>query len=97
MFWVYMLRCADGSFYVGHTDHLESRFAQHRYGVFRSCFTFSRRPLTLVFSQAFPEREQALAVERQVKGWSRHKKEALIRGDWKEISRLARGRSRGSD
>lgn len=45
MFWVYMLRCADGSFYVGHTDDLESRLAQHRQGYFPTCYTFGRRPV----------------------------------------------------
>ena len=92
MFWMYMLRCCDESFYVGHTDNLEQRLAQHEQGAFRECHTYWRRPVLLVFSQPFPTREEALAMERRVKGWSRAKKAALCEGDWKEISRLARGK-----
>ena len=88
-FWVYILRCADGSYSTGHTDNLESRIAQHSSGAIPSCYTFSRRPLECVFSQGFPTREEALASEQQIKGWSRKKKEAMIRGDWAEVSRLA--------
>ena len=89
-FWVYILRCADGSYYTGHTDDLPKRLAQYEAGAIRSCYTYKRRPLELVFSQEFPTRESALAAERQIKGWSRRKKEALIRGDWEEVSLLAR-------
>lgn len=88
-FWVYILRCADGSYYTGHSDNLENRLSQHCAGSFPGCYTFSRRPVELVFTQTFPTREEALASERQIKGWSRRKKEAMIRGDWAEVSRLA--------
>ena len=91
MFWVYMLRCADRSFYVGHTDNLEQRLAQHRQGTFTTCYTYPRRPVDLVYS-GFPSREEALAMERRVKGWNRAKKTALIAGNWAEISRIARFR-----
>jgi putative endonuclease len=60
MFWMYMVRCADESFYVGHTDNLEARLAAHEQGVFPSCYTFERRPVTLVFFEAFPTRRVAL-------------------------------------
>jgi len=89
-FWVYMLRCADASFYVGHTDDLERRIGQHKSGELPG-YTHNRRPVELVFSQEFSTREEALVSERQIKGWSRAKKEALIRGDWKQIQRLAWG------
>ena len=92
-FWVYILRCADGSYYTGQTDNLEKRIAEHTEGAIASCYTFNRRPLHLVFSQDFPTREEALASERQIKGWSRKKKEAMMRGDWAEVSRLAKCRS----
>ncbi|MCK6553085.1 GIY-YIG nuclease family protein [Candidatus Binatia bacterium] len=92
-FWVYLLRCADGSFYVGHTDNLEQRMEQHRSGELGG-YTSTRRPVDLVYSEEFSTRDEAFAAERQIKGWSRKKKEALIRGDWEEIKRLARGRSR---
>ena len=89
-FWVYILRCADGSYYTGHTDNLEKRIAKHNTGAISSCYTFKRRPLTLAFTQDFQTREEALASEQQIKGWSRKKKEAMMRGDWVEVSRLAK-------
>ncbi len=90
-FWVYILRCADGSYYTGHTDDLQRRIAEHQHGVAMNCYTFKRRPLSLVFSQPFVSRTAALAAEQQIKGWSRAKKEAMMRGDWSEVSRLAQG------
>ena len=87
-FWVYILRCSDGSYYTGHTDNLEKRVGEHQAGEIVG-YTSIRRPLTLVFAERFESREDAISRERQVKGWGRQKKEALIRGDWQEISRLA--------
>ncbi|MFZ5502917.1 MAG: GIY-YIG nuclease family protein [Pseudomonadota bacterium] len=89
-FWTYILRCVDSSYYTGHTDNLEKRIAEHHSGAITSCYTYTRRPLELVFTQDFKTREEALASEQQIKGWSRKKKEALMRGDWAEISRLAK-------
>ena len=89
-FWVYILRCADGSYYTGHTDNLENRLGQHSAGAISDCYTSNRRPVELVFYQEFPTRNEALASEQQIKGWGRKKKEAMIRGDWFEVSRLAR-------
>jgi putative endonuclease len=88
-FWVYMLRCADDRFYIGHTDNLQLRIAQHQHGGFCD-FTSRRRPVELVWSETMPTREEALTAERQLKGWTRAKKQALIRGDWATISWLAR-------
>ena len=93
MFWIYILRCSDASFYVGHTDDLERRIAQHHEGA-SPCYTLIRRPLKLAYSQEFGTREEALAAERKIKGWSRAKKEALIVGDWQTINRLGRGKHR---
>jgi tRNA/rRNA methyltransferase len=90
-FYAYMLRCSDGHYYVGHTDDLDARIAQHQAGAIPG-YTEKRRPVTLVWSDRFPERDQAFAVERQIKGWSRAKKEALIRGDWDALQSLARKR-----
>jgi len=87
-FWVYILRSADNSYYTGHTDNLEERMAKHQTGEAQG-YTSTRLPLTPVFSEQFPTREEALVCERQIKGWGRKKKEALMRGDWKEVSRLA--------
>jgi putative endonuclease len=88
-FWAYMLHCADRSFYVGHTDDLDARFGAHQSGLIPG-HTSTRRPVTLVWSDEFPSRYEALQAERQIKGWGRAKKLALIRGDWKLIRALAR-------
>jgi putative endonuclease len=87
-FWVYVLRCADNSYYTGHTDNLEKRIAEHHAGQIEG-YTSVRLPVALVFADEFPSREEALARERQIKGWNRKKKEAMMRGDWAEVSRLA--------
>ncbi len=80
-FCLYILRCADGSYYVGHTENLERRLAEHQAGGY-SRYTRGRRPLTLQFTAEFPTRLEALERERQIKRWTRRKKEALIRNDW---------------
>lgn len=95
MFWMYILECADGSYYAGHTDNLEARLACHQAGELKG-HTRSRRPVKLLFSQVFASRLEALAAERQVKGWSRAKKAALIAGDWPAVQQLARGKNRGN-
>jgi predicted GIY-YIG superfamily endonuclease len=88
-FYVYILRCADGSYYAGHTDNLEERRAAHEGGAI-SRYTRSRRPVKLVFQEDFPSREEAFWRERQIKGWTRRKKQALIKGDWDSLRRLSR-------
>ena len=90
-FWTYMLRCADGTYYTGHTDNLELRLAQHRSGALEG-YTSRRLPVELVWCEEFGERSDALEAERKFKGWSRAKKEALIRGDWAAVQRFARRR-----
>jgi predicted GIY-YIG superfamily endonuclease len=88
-FWVYIPRCSDGRYYTGHTDELERRIGEHQTGGFCD-FTARRRPVQLVWSQEFLTRIEALEAERQIKPWSRAKKEALIRGDWTALSYFAR-------
>jgi len=88
-FWVYMLRCKDGSYYAGHSDNLEGRLWQHREGI--GCdWTRRRRPVELVWCAVVPTRDDAFAFERRIKGWTRAKKEALIASDWDRISWLAK-------
>ena len=90
--YLYILRCADGSYYTGTTrGELEHRVAEHNAGHFAG-FTSTRRPVTLVFSEWFERITDAIAAERQVKGWSRAKKEALIRGDFDALPNLSRRR-----
>jgi predicted GIY-YIG superfamily endonuclease len=94
-FFVYILRCADGSYYVGHTDDLEPRLAAHQRGEIEG-YTRKRRPVRLVFAQEFPTREEALAREMQIKGWSRAKKEALMKGNWRRLEWLSRSHGSAS-
>jgi len=95
-FWTYILHCRGGVFYTGHTDDLEKRIAEHQSGLVCG-FTSQYLPAELVWSDEFGTRNEALIAERRIKGWSRAKKLALIRGDWNEISRLAKGKSRPSE
>eukprot|EP01035_Chromulina_nebulosa_P012969 gene12969-17266_t len=80
---VYMLRCADGSYYVGSAsgEDLQPRIDQHNSGFYKG-YTYSRRPVVVVWSDYFDRITDGIAAERQIKGWSRAKKEALIRSDW---------------
>ena len=88
-FWVYILRCADGSYYTGHSDNLEARLWQHQQGL--CCdWTSRRRPVELVWAAEAPTRDEALAFERRIMGWTRAKKEALIAGDWTQVGWLAK-------
>lgn len=79
-FVTYMLRCGDGSYYVGHTDELELKVAQHQAGTLDD-YTTKRQPVALVWSAPFADQAAAFAAERRLKGWSRAKREALIAGD----------------
>ncbi|MBY8820855.1 TrmH family RNA methyltransferase [Sphingomonas colocasiae] len=87
-FYIYILRCADGTYYTGHTDDLDQRIAQHQSGAFKG-YTSDRLPVELMFSENFQTRLEALDRERQIKDWSRKKKEALFRGDWTAISKAS--------
>lgn len=92
MFYVYILQCNDGSFYTGHTDDLDKRLAQHTQAYFNNCYTAKRLPVVLVYQGKFETRDRARIVEKQVKGWSRKKKQALINDDWNEIARLSKAK-----
>jgi predicted GIY-YIG superfamily endonuclease len=86
--WVYILKCSDGSYYTGKTQDLQLRIAQHENGTFRG-YTYSRRPVKVAFVQAFPSFLEAIQAERQIKNWTKAKKEALIRGDMDTLHQLA--------
>jgi putative endonuclease len=89
---MYILLCSDGSYYTGTARlGLETRVAQHNAGTYDG-FTRTRRPVTLVFSEWFDNVTDAIAAERQVKGWSHAKKEALIRGDFGRLRELSKRR-----
>jgi putative endonuclease len=91
--WLYILPCSDGSYYVGTTrSSLEIRIAQHNAGTFGG-YTKSRRPVELVFSEWFDRITDAIENERKLKGWSRAKKEAFMRGDLASVQQLAKRKS----
>ncbi len=86
--WVYILKCADCSYYIGSTENLIRRMNEHIRGIFKG-YTSTRLPIELVYSQYFDEINDAIKVEKQLKGWSRKKKEALINGNFELLHELA--------
>jgi len=87
---VYILRCSDGSYYVGSARRgLERRLSEHNNGTYEG-HTATRLPVVIVWSEHFLNITDAIAVERQIKGWSRAKKEALFRGNWAAVSHPSR-------
>lgn len=84
-----MLRCGDGSYYIGVTNDLEKRVAEHKAGLDHGSYTYQRRPVELVFAEDCDSIADAIRREKQLQGWSRKKKEALIKGDWAKIHALA--------
>ena len=88
-YYVYILKCSDNSFYTGVTNDLENRFLQHHDGKHPESYTYKRRPVELVFHQEFNEVNDAIAFEKQVKGWSRKKKEAIINNNWESLKELS--------
>jgi putative endonuclease len=87
--WVYILECSDGSYYTGSTTELDIRILKHEQG-FYDGYTAARRPRTLKWSAEFPDILEAVTVEKQIKGWSRLKKEALMKGDLQMLHELAK-------
>ncbi|MDZ4759875.1 MAG: GIY-YIG nuclease family protein [Alphaproteobacteria bacterium] len=94
--WVYILECSDGRYYVGshRGEDPAVREAQHNAGVDPKAWTYSRRPVKLVWTTHFDRATDAIAFEQQIKRWSRAKKEAVIRNEWNALPELARRRSR---
>jgi putative endonuclease len=88
--YVYILKCADNSYYTGVTSNLNQRLYQHHSAFYPDCYTASRRPVELVFYAEFTNIGFAIDKEKQIKKWSRAKKEALINGDYDALSNLAK-------
>lgn len=93
---VYILKCSDNSYYTGVTSDLEKRIKQHKEGAFLYCYTFVKRPIQLMFYREFDDNMKAIKFEKQVKGWSRAKKEALISGDIEKLKELSNEKSNAS-
>jgi putative endonuclease len=93
MAWVYILRCSDGSYYTGSTNNLQLRLAEHETG--KGCkYTAGRLPVRLVYACEFPSEHDAFLRERQIKGWSRKKKEALIAGSFDTLIELSKPKTK---
>ena len=88
-FYTYILRCGDGSYFVGNGEDLDADVAAHQAGSVPG-YTKSRQPVELVWSEDYATCDNATAVDKQIKGWSRAKKEALIRQDYGALSERAR-------
>ena len=88
-FYVYIVECADNSYYTGITNNIEKRLAEHKRGLVTESYTYSRRPIKLMFCQAFEDPSTAIEQEKRIKGWTRKKKEALIEGIWGKLRELA--------
>jgi len=88
--YVYILKCSDSTYYTGVTSNLTQRMFQHNSGFYPDCYTFSRRPVALVFYAEFTDINFAIEKEKQIKKWSKAKKEALIRGEYDTLPNLAR-------
>ena len=90
MFFVYMLECADGAYYVGshRGDDIMARVHEHNLGKYPKAYTYKRRPVTLIWSEYFSNPDDMVAAERRLKGWSRAKKEAFVRGDMQTLKAL---------
>lgn len=92
---IYILLCADGSYYTGITRRsVETRFSEHEQGLDPTCYTFKRRPLKIAHIENHERIDEAVATERRIKGWSRANKEAYIRGDYRRLSELAKNRQK---
>jgi putative endonuclease len=91
-YFVYILLCSDNSYYTGVTNDIDRRLYEHESGTDRKAYTFKRRPVKLVFQEVFNDVNQAIAFEKQVKGWRRAKKEAIINGDWDVLPELSRNK-----
>ncbi len=87
---VYILECSDRTYYTGITSNLEKRVFEHKFGKHQDSYTFSLRPLKLVFFCEFMDINMAIEKEKQIKKWSRAKKEALIKGDYLALPNLAK-------
>ena len=88
-YYVYILKCKDTSYYTGVTNDIDRRLWEHQEGINKECYTYRRRPVELMYVGIFNDVNEAIAFEKQIKGWSRKKKEALVRENWDEMKKLS--------
>ncbi len=91
-YYVYILKCADGKYYTGVTNNLERRLVEHNEGINKNSYTYTRRPLQLVYKVNFVSPEEAIKWEKKIKDWSRKKKEALITENWEDLIKFSKGK-----
>jgi len=94
-YFIYILECSDKSYYIGVTNNLEKRRAEHQSGIHEG-YTSLRLPVKLVYSSSFNDITEAINFEKQIKGWSRKKKEALMRGDFDALVLLSKSKTKTS-
>ncbi len=87
---VYILKCSDGTYYTGVTSNLDKRLEKHHSGFYKDSYTYKRRPLELVFYAEFTDINIAFLKEKQIKNWSKAKKETLIEGRFGDLPNLAK-------
>ncbi len=88
--YVYILKCSDNTYYTGVTSNLTKRIKEHKYGKHIDSYTYSRRPLKLVYYAEFTDINLAILTEKQIKKWSRAKKEALINNETENLPNLSK-------
>ncbi|NJX13970.1 GIY-YIG nuclease family protein [Tamlana crocina] len=87
---VYILKCSDDSYYTGITSNLTERIFKHNSGKYKKSYTYNRRPVELVYYAEFTNINVAIQTEKQIKKWSRAKKEALINNEFDKLPNLAK-------
>jgi putative endonuclease len=92
IFFVYILECSDNSYYIGVTSNIDGRLVDHQNGFDVNCYTYSRRPVKLVHSEEYKYVDQAIQREKQLKRWTRAKKQALIDKDYEKLEQLSGGK-----
>ncbi len=90
IYYVYILKCSDETYYTGFTSNLEKRIESHQAGTYAGSYTSDKRPLELVFYAEFTTASIAIETEKQIKKWSKAKKEALINGEYEKLPNLAK-------
>ena len=90
VYYVYILKCSDGTYYTGFTSDLEKRIIEHKTGKHIDSYTYKRRPVELVYYAEFTNVELAISTEKQIKKWSKAKKEALINNEFEKLPNLSK-------
>ena len=85
LYYVYIVVCSDHTLYTGVTSDLSRRLEEHNLGIKKDAYTYSRRPVMLKWLESFTDPNEAIRIEKQIKGWSRRKKKALINSDWDKL------------